>query len=232
MPKLQHHFPVDAGSEDVSAQVIFSNSGNLAPPRSIPSWGLPDASEKVPDQCSLDQVHILHRHGQRYPTQGTSTETFARKLKEAANFEPSGQLAFLKEWNYPLGIEILTPAGRLQLFQLGVSKRFMYGQLLDRMKGRKPVFRTTSQDRMLHSALNFAAGFFGIPSDDAYHQEIIIEEHGGKHNNTLVSQHNCPNEGNSMNRVGFSKGKQWAKQSLSGTAERLQPMVCSLATPK
>lgn len=71
----------------------------------------------------------------------------------------TGNLSFLNEWTYPLGLEILTPFGREQLFNLGVSFRTKYGALLK--AGQKPVFRTESQDRMVKSALNFAAGFFG-----------------------------------------------------------------------
>lgn len=230
LPKLRHHYPVEVGHNNISAETIFSNSGNLAPPRSA-SFGLPHASERIPDHCQLDQVQILHRHGQRYPTGGFETEAFADKIKAAgSNLQASGAMAFLMDWEYPLGAEILTPAGRLQLFQLGTSMRFKYGGLLDKMRSLShlPVFRTTSQDRMLHSALNFAAGFFGIPYEDQYRQEVIIEEKGGKHNNTLVSQHNCPNEGRSVNRLGLDKGFEWVERSLSGTAQRLQDMVRSL----
>lgn len=112
-------------------------------------------------------------------------------------------LAFLNNWKYKLGAEILTPFGREQLFALGVSFRTKYGHLLQapsfpadvnvegKKEDRKLVFRTETQgeslakvtlasersagslngypgarltsDRMLKSALNFAAGFFGIP---------------------------------------------------------------------
>jgi hypothetical protein len=41
---------------------------------------------------------------------------------------------------------------------LGVAARMKYGFLLDRMGKRLPVLRTESQDRMLRSAQNFAAG--------------------------------------------------------------------------
>lgn len=70
-----------------------------------------------------------------------------------------GNLSFLNGWKNPLGLEILTPFGREQLFNLGVSFRTKYGSLLK--DGQRPVFRTESQDRMVKSALNFAAGFFG-----------------------------------------------------------------------
>ncbi|KAK4699178.1 hypothetical protein P7C70_g7086, partial [Phenoliferia sp. Uapishka_3] len=70
---------------------------------------------------------------------------------------------------------------REQLFQLGTGFRVKYGALLD--PDVKPVFRTESQDRMLKSALNFAAGFFGIPYEEQYHQLITLEWPGL--NNTL-----------------------------------------------
>lgn len=31
---------------------------------------------------------------------------------------------------------------------------------------------------MLHSALNFAVGFFGLPIEDKYQQSILIEDDG------------------------------------------------------
>lgn len=64
-----------------------------------------------------------------------------------------------------------------------------YGFLLDKFDGELPVFRTESQDRMLKSAQNFAAGmfimitrliigFFGIPAEDQYNLEVMIEAPG------------------------------------------------------
>ena len=68
--------------------------------------------------------------------------------QKSQTFKATGSLAFLNDWTYPLGAEVLTPFGREQLFQLGVSFRVKYGRLLDKMK-KRPVFRTTSQDRMV-----------------------------------------------------------------------------------
>lgn len=39
-------------------------------------------------------------------------------------------------------------------------------------------FLTLTRNRMLYSALNFAAGFFGIPYEKQYLQSIQIEERG------------------------------------------------------
>ena len=84
------------------------------------------------------------------------------KLTVSRQADRSGDLTFLNDWSYKLGAELLTPFGREELFNLGVSFRVKYGHLLNNEGSEKlPVFRTESQDRMLNSAKNFAAGFFG-----------------------------------------------------------------------
>jgi hypothetical protein len=92
--------------------------GNLSPMFSLPpdTFGLPDASPVIPEGCSIDAVHILHRHGARYP--GSAPPAFAAKIHAAATgagFSASGPLAFLNTWTYKLGAETLTPLGRQQL---------------------------------------------------------------------------------------------------------------------
>ncbi|KAG6810444.1 hypothetical protein H0H92_011838 [Tricholoma furcatifolium] len=64
--------------------------------------------------------------------------------------------------------------------------RLKYGFLLENFTETNtiPVFRTESQDRMLHSALNFGIGFFGYPLEGKYQQSITIEADG--FNNTLA----------------------------------------------
>jgi hypothetical protein len=84
----------------------------------LDTFGLPDASPVVPEGCSIDAVHILHRHGARYPTSGSAPSAFAAKIHATATgagFSASGPLAFLDTWTYKLGAEILTPLGRQQL---------------------------------------------------------------------------------------------------------------------
>jgi len=94
--------------------------GNLSPMFSLPpgTFGLPDASPLIPDDCAINAVHILHRHGARYPTTGSPPSSFAGKIHNAstgAGFNATGPLDFLNTWTYKLGAEILTPLGRQQL---------------------------------------------------------------------------------------------------------------------
>ncbi len=78
----------------------------------------------MPKGCSLKQVHLLHRHGARYPTAGSAAASFAGKVHATATsggFSGSGVLNFLNTWTYKLGAEILTPFGRSQLYDAALS---------------------------------------------------------------------------------------------------------------
>ncbi|KAI0824475.1 phosphoglycerate mutase-like protein [Trametes gibbosa] len=210
---------------------IFTRWGNLSPWFSVPrsAFGL-DCGPEPPQQCSLTALHLLHRHGARYPTgqatYGGPANFFARLTHSSHSWKARGQLEFLNHWSYKLGEEILTPFGRQQLYDLGVSMRINYGFLLHNFSQSHtlPVFRTESQDRMLSSALNFALGFFGHPLDGKYQQLITIEDHG--FNNTLAPSKTCPNAHDS------TKGdraipyvRQWAEVYLPDALARLRPQV-------
>lgn len=64
----------------------------------------------LPLGASIDQVHVLHRHGSRYPTTDAHAVKFGKALASqikagtASNF--SGALSFLNSWSYKLGYEL------------------------------------------------------------------------------------------------------------------------------
>ncbi|KIJ62097.1 hypothetical protein HYDPIDRAFT_94962 [Hydnomerulius pinastri MD-312] len=187
-PQIPHERPFN----------LFRSWGNLSPWYSVPqgAFGI-DEGPEPPSGCEIKGVHLLHRHGARYPTAWANyggPATFAKRLHESAEeWEATGSLVFLNEWTYKLGEEVLTPFGRQQLYDLGVSTRLRYGFLLEDFtaRDRLPVFRTESQDRMHASAINFALGFFGWPLEGKYEQVIMIEASG--FNNTLAPYDTCPN---------------------------------------
>jgi len=97
---------------------VLQHVGNLSPWQSVSSFGLPGTSAKIPPGCSLTQVHLLHRHGARYPTSDAAPAKFAAHINAVAStgqLSASGALSFLNTWTYKLGAEILTPFGREQL---------------------------------------------------------------------------------------------------------------------
>ncbi|KAI6893311.1 phosphoglycerate mutase-like protein [Hortaea werneckii] len=206
--------------------------GNLSPWYSVSSadYGLPDASPLIPEDCTINQMLLLYRHGARYPTSGAAPSVFAQKIANATaagGFEVSGELEFLSDWTYKLGAELLTPFGRSQNFQLGVEYRQLYGELLDNFtaQGALPVFRTESQDRMVKTAENFAAGFFGVPEYlDQVNIEILVE-------NTTTNNSGAPydvcNNANIADRgsIGSSVAAIFAQNAFNATLARLNSEV-------
>lgn len=170
---------------------------------------------------------LLYRHGARYPTSGAGPSTFAQKLVNATKngtVSFSGDLAFLNTWQYKIGAELLTPFGRGQNFMLGVAYRELYGHLLDNFTaaGQIPVFRTQSQDRMVKTAENFAAGFFGVPEYmDQVSIEILVETPGL--NNSGAAYDICNNSNvAARGSIGSTVATRFATNAFNQTIARLQ----------
>ncbi|PIL29397.1 hypothetical protein GSI_09449 [Ganoderma sinense ZZ0214-1] len=210
---------------------IFSHWGNLSPWFSVPPFvfGI-NSTLDPPNRCRITALHLLHRHGARYPTGSASyggPANFSARLQSAPPFWAAhGPLDFLNDWTYKLGEEVLTPFGRQQLFDLGVSMRIKYGFLLRNFTASNslPVFRTESQDRMLSSALNFALGFFGPKLEGQYQQLITIEAQG--FNNTLVPSKTCPNaQSKTRGERALPYVREWAELYLQDARARLNSQI-------
>ncbi|EMC99847.1 hypothetical protein BAUCODRAFT_30261 [Baudoinia panamericana UAMH 10762] len=205
--------------------------GNLSPWYSVSSadYGLPNASPLIPSGCTITQLLLLYRHGARYPTSGAAPSTFATKVANAARvgFNVTGELSFLANWTYKLGAELLTPFGRAQNFNLGVEYRQLYGELLNNFttQGAIPVFRTQSQDRMVKTAENFAAGFFGVPEYlSQVNIEILVETPGV--NNSGAPYEVCNNSNvASRGSIGSTVAALFANNAFNATLARLNSEV-------
>lgn len=124
----------------------------------------------------------------------------------------------MNDWEYQLGAEELTARGRQDLFDSGILHWFNYGHLFD--PSARTVARTTTQYRMLQSAENFMAGFFGLDWKQNITLEVIIEEEG--FNNTLVGANACPNANNERSEGGSAASKIWQKKYLAEATKRFQ----------
>ena len=82
---------------------IFKHWGNLSPWFTVErgSFGL-NAGPEAPDTCRVTGLHLLHRHGARYPTEWASfggPANFSGRLHNAAaGWTASGQLKFMNDW--------------------------------------------------------------------------------------------------------------------------------------
>jgi 3-phytase len=197
--------------------------GNLSPYHPADGFGIDDNG--IPSGCAVSQVHVLHRHGQRFPTtyfnDGGNIQRFAAKIRNASingKLRATGPLSFLNTYQNRLGASTLTAVGAQTLFSSGSTFWTKYGRLLyNEPSGSvrwnnslnvfpngtarpKPLLRTTSQQRIYESARWWATGFFdnsdGGSSNTSYNLLIIPE--GGTENNTLAASDSCPNSQNSI----------------------------------
>ncbi|KAJ6617660.1 histidine phosphatase superfamily [Mycena sp. CBHHK59/15] len=196
---------------------VVHHFGNLAPWQSVKSLGLPHASASVPKGCKINQVHLVHRHGARYPMTGALPSAFALVLHGlASTMGVTGLLAFSVTWEYKMGAELLTPFGRSQLFDLGIGFRVRYSVERVQQFNDLPVFRTTSE-----------AGFFGMQScQQDYHQLIEVESLG--FNSTLASYEQCPNANNAIANFGQVQALKWVSVYLVKAQKQLQPFITGL----
>ncbi|OGM51096.1 phytase [Aspergillus bombycis] len=195
---------------------ITSSWANLSPYKEADGFGVPKG---VPRGCELSQVHVLHRHAARYPESawfdGEGMERFSQKLKSYNNDHDvsvgTGPLAFLKNWKYLLGRDILLAAGTATEASSGADIWSKYGRMLYRAppgmavwdpelnvypngtRRPKPSFRTTNKQRVSESARWWLTGFFGPGHANTSYNLVVIPEGDGL-NNTLAAEHSCPGD--------------------------------------
>lgn len=220
---LQTTVPV-AGFDAAHNASIFQMMGYLSPYQPAPD-GFGVGEWPLPRGADIVQVQMLSRHGARYPTSGpgSNVQLFGERVADAkarrvGGLKAKGPLAFLNEWEYLLGYEILVPKGRQELFDSGVLHSYMYASLYN--PNSKIIVRTTTQDRMLKSAEYFMAGFFGLEWTKNATIEVIIEEQG--FNNSLAGSLACPN---SHKEGGVNATAVWVAQYLQNATARLNSMI-------
>ncbi|WFD35845.1 hypothetical protein MCUN1_002713 [Malassezia cuniculi] len=174
--------------------------------------------------CTLQQVHILHRHGARYPTTGSPTELVAKFIERnqlgGRVVKFTGPLAFMNDYVYRLGKELLVPVGRNQLHQSGVKAAVDYGALVaaDAGAGKRMFVRAGSQQRIVDSAIAFMTGFYGNSWSNQTDFEIQLEDPG--FNTTLASNFACAAAAKAKSNV-----SDWVNTYLKDAVTRLKPHV-------
>ncbi|KAI6783807.1 3-phytase A [Emericellopsis cladophorae] len=213
---LQTSIPIEGMQQ--GNESIFQMMGFLSPYSPSPGFGVDEYP--IPEGADIVQVQMLSRHGARYPTSGSNVAALGQKLGPLGdNFKPQGDLAFLKDWKYQLGAEILVPKGRQELYDSGVLHSYMYGRLYN--PNSKLIVRTTTQDRMLKSAENWVSGFFGLEWTKNATIEVIIED--GGFNNSLAGSLNCPNA--YAKSTGGEAQKTWVEIYLKDAVARFNSMT-------
>lgn len=223
-PKNQYHYPqpiellVQAFDQKKDDRLIFELMATLSPQYvSEDGWGVYNYG--MPGQCRIKQLHVVQRHGLRYPDLKFK---FPAKLKNST-YNATGDLEFLNDWNLKLGTNILTTLGNNQLFNNGVKAFFRYGQLFDFDSMDKIVARTTTQQRMTMTAQYFLHGFFGLNWEDYVNLELIIEKSG--FNNSLAAWNLCPNNDFSYGKTYYPGAREFKSKYLIDAVDRFNKQI-------
>jgi len=113
----------------------------------------------IATQSKLSKVVVLFRHGARGPSEGS-----LKPFKAATKNSPED------EWG-PLEVELLSPVGEQQMFNLGEWFRKVYFQemhpnfLPETVDDSILRWRSSKIDRVMHSGEHFWKGF-GVPLED------------------------------------------------------------------
>lgn len=170
----------------------------------------------LPHGTNITQVHVLHRHGSRFPTENSRTSEWASRI-EAHRGGFCGELEFLNNWSYKIGLEMLALNGHQELFDSGILHRMNYGRLYN--SSARFVSRTTTKYRMMESAEYFLVGFFGPRWAKKVDLVAMIDLEG--YNNTLAGNKGCPN-GRKGREIGYNATNDWKERHLADATARLR----------
>ncbi|KAK6465220.1 histidine phosphatase superfamily [Scheffersomyces coipomensis] len=201
--------------------------GGSAPYIQSPGFGI---STDFPETCTIEQVQLLSRHGERYPTvnKGEAFEKIITKLGNTTETY-SGSLAFLNSYEYfvtdksQYALETTpensegTYAGSINMSKHGAYFRNRYKSLFDDTQVLS-VF-TTNSNRVYHSSESFARGFLGNNYSEANVKYSILDESGSLGINSLTPRYGCTSYDKSANSELL---KQIDRSYLTNILDRLK----------
>jgi len=158
--------------------------------------------ERLPLKCEIDQVHMISRHAERFPTRHAGARHLAllHRLK-APDVHLEGSLDFVSDWEYFTNttspdFENLTSrgpyAGTVQAHNTGRELRERYGALVK--ANQSTNLWACSSHRDVATARYFATGFFGSSWEEDLSAKLhIIPEDAQRGADTLTPGDTCLN---------------------------------------
>lgn len=182
--------------------------GGAGPYVQHPGYGL---STDVPEQCTLEQVHLMSRHGERYPSTnvGQKLEAIYKKVKNY-NQTFKGDLAFFNDYTFFVPDQALyekettsmnsegTFAGTNNAMRHGASFRAKYQSLFNSSTETLNVF-TSNSGRCHVTAKYFARGFMGDEYTEKDPKYYILAEDASLGANSLTPRIGCINYNENAN---------------------------------
>jgi acid phosphatase len=177
---LGHTAGQDAGITTNDWNILYHLGGNG--PWIEKLHDVVDGGIALPNGCEVEQVHMMSRHAERYPTvkAGTRMKHLFKKMKES-KVDFKGDLSFVKNWELfwsdDAQLAQLTStgpfSGTLGAYTTGVRLRTRYQHLIPKDKHTK-LWASDSQ-RVIDTARYLAAGFFGLDWPSVASLQVIPE---------------------------------------------------------
>lgn len=159
-------------------------------------------STEIPEKCTIEQVQMISRHGERFPSKGDGKYfSSVMEVFEKYNGKFRGDLSFLNNYQYfvtnPDYYEKETTpqnskgpySGTTNLLRHGAYFRKRYQSLFDQ-KERLVVF-TSNSGRCYQSGEYFARGFLGDDYSNDNVEFVVVDEDKKMGGNSLTPRYAC-----------------------------------------
>lgn len=178
---------------------IINYLGGAAPYLQHSGFGI---STDLPPTCTIEQVQMIRRHGERFPTPGSGPKYNATiNTMKAMNL--NGSLSFFNDYEFFVTNtsnygQLTTPencgsifAGSQSAQSNGKAFRERYGELY-KANTTMPVF-TSNSERVHDTSIYFMKGFLGEGYDETQYKLNIISEDADMGANSLTPKEGCDN---------------------------------------
>lgn len=196
--------------------------GPYSPYFSVPS----EIDNSIPEQCTINFVQILSRHGARDPTSNKGAVYYAtiQRIQNSVTSYGTGY-GFIRDYVYSFGADQLTTFGQQELVNSGLKFYGRYGELA---RAETPFVRASGQDRVVESAQNWTQGFHQARLSDraagvdaSYPYPILAISEAAGSNNTLNHDLCTAFEEGSDSGVGDEAEEMWKDVFLGNITARL-----------
>jgi len=171
-------------------------------------FSVPSEIDVAPPQgCSVTFASVLSRHGGRDPTASKAMAygALVGLIQNTGTAFP-GEFAFLKDYQYTLGADQLTDAGRQEMVNSGAHFHRRYANLL---KKKTPFVRSSGQDRVVESANKWLLGYAQEAKRPAPGTIDVKIPEGAGINNTLSHEICTKFEEGPLSEVGDDAQAKW-----------------------
>ncbi|PVH95858.1 acid phosphatase [Periconia macrospinosa] len=192
---------------------------------SVPS----EISVEPPSGCDVSFASVLSRHGGRDPTANKAI-AYGALIGYIQNSTTTftDEFAFLKDYQYTLGADQLTDAGRQEMVNSGAHFYRRYAKFLE---NKTPFVRSSGQDRVIESAEKWLAGFAQEGKRDEVGKiDVSIPETKGQ-NNTLSHEICAKFEKGPLDKIGDSAQMTWIDKFIPSIQQRVNAKLGVKLTP-